>query len=165
MVDAVSLTLTQIICCTNLDLRHFTALVHNCVFNSTDTGLERTIHISVILVLRLEELGLSSIMRTLLNLGLLLVSLVKPFLFCECVVHVLGLHDLDAVFAGLELNVTEDGDLLQERYTIYFSYFSFLVFDFCLFLVKFCNFLTLSHHFGLEGHRFIDPVPVVVLID
>jgi len=92
-------------------------------------------------------------MRTLLNLGLLLVSLVKPFLFCECVVHVLGLHDLDAVFAGLELNVTEDGD------------FSFLVFDFCLFLVKFCNFLTLSHHFGLEGHRFIDPVPVVVLID
>lgn len=62
-------------------------------------------------MLCLEELGLSRIMRTLLNLGLLLVSLVKPFLFREAVVHVLGLHDLDAVSAGLELNVTEDCDL------------------------------------------------------
>lgn len=94
-----------------MDLGHFTALVHNCVFDDTGSRLERTIHISVVLALFLVELGLSRIMGTLLDRCLLLVSLVKPFLFRKGVVHVLCLHHLDAVLAGLELNVTEDCDL------------------------------------------------------
>lgn len=102
----VAVAFDQVPCRGYLDLRHFAALVHDGVFDDSGACLKRTEGFLV-----LEKLGLSRIMRTLFNRCLLLISLVQSFLFRECVVHVLGLHHLDAVLAGLELNVTEDCDL------------------------------------------------------
>jgi len=100
---AVAFAFDQVPCC---NLRHFAALIHDGVFDDSSACLKGAEGFLV-----REKLCLSGVMRTLFNRCLLLISLVESFLFREYVVHVLGLHDFDAVLAGLELNVTEDGDL------------------------------------------------------